>query len=255
MDIETDHTSTLLHLSESTDSKEMRKTDAAKNWAVNFAAFLRGQLEEQNLRQTDVAALAGVDPARISNWVSEENPARPKRRSCEALARALNLDETVVLRQAGYNLASIKTVPASQAWSSIFELHHIPAEEQEELQKHLEGVLDDWAVNISRLAPDRYNRGAQPSLTLPPKRTIDYNNVSVTHMNSRDHRGAWLALQRRNSGVTLDQADIDALFGWRKELEEQQLMVCYNKDIGYHRVDTDDRNRWPQDPLAKTCLH
>ena len=226
---------------------------ATRNWAINFAAFLRSQLEEQNLRQADLAARADVDPARISNWVSEENPSRPKRRSCEALARALNLDETDVLRQAGYSITSIKTVPESQAWSSIFELHNIAAEDQQELQELLESAITTWKAVPHRKTPSHSTLTTSPP-PLPPKLTIDYTRVSVPHMRHPDHRGVHLAAQR-DSGIELDPADIAALFAWRQNLEDNDLMVCYNKESGYHRVPADDTNKWSQYPLARICAH
>jgi transcriptional regulator with XRE-family HTH domain len=236
-----------------------RRNSAVRNWAVNFAAFLRDQLNEQGLRQADLAVRADVDPARVSNWVSEENPSRPKRRSCAAVARALNLDEDMVLREAGYSLTNIHVVPAPQAWQSLFELYDVPADERPHLQEVMEVTLRNWKGMRDSGTSDPvpglpHNSDTETTVTFDSDVPVDYSSVSPAHMIHPDHRFVWLAW-KRESGQQLTQQEFDALSRWAADLTALNARVCYHSTLGYHRVSGDPDNQWSHFPIAQICTH
>lgn len=67
---------------------------------VAFGRWLENQIYPRNLSVTRFAELAGLSATAVSNWINHGQV--PYRRTCYAIARALDLDPDEVLVAAGY---------------------------------------------------------------------------------------------------------------------------------------------------------
>ena len=223
---------------------------AARNWALSFSKFLRREIDKQGLLQVELADRLGVDQSRVSGWLRIDAPHRPNRKSCLALARALELSEKQVLREAGYDLPTIKVVPPEEAWQSIFDHYEIPEGAREPLRIALERQLtsEQWLD----LIPDSdIPSSLADASTLPRKITWEADTILPAHYADPDYRYV--------RSVLLDETpkDIHTLqrhHEWANKLTQADLALCYNTTDGFHRVSSTGRETRNGSPVTQTCV-
>lgn len=123
---------------------EAMNTTTVAFW--NFGDWLEARLLERDMRQYQLAEIIGTSPGAVSSWVN--NVKRPTRRSCRAIADALEVPRDDALRAAGY----ILTMPGRPG-----TLRAAASAAHEEFEEDFQKVLAIAARDHKRL--DHHTKG------------------------------------------------------------------------------------------------